>query len=124
MTVTYLRSARPGRHPSRMMAAPNYLMRDKYSPHAFTVAQMGHHDTQDSADHAGGPGPDLPHSYPSNLIGANGFAGQEHCSRVCAAEQRRAAGAPLTVIVSGKRILGTVGRVTRTDRLSAVPETA
>jgi hypothetical protein len=32
--------------------------------------------------------------------------------------------APLTVILNGKRIVGTVGRVTRTDRLSAVPETA
>ena len=33
-------------------------------------------------------------------------------------------GAPLTVILNGKRILGTVGRATRTDRLTAVPETA
>jgi hypothetical protein len=63
-------------------------------------------------------------SAPSNLIGANGFAGQDHCSRVCGAEHRRAEGAPLTVILNGKRIVGTVGRVTRTDRLSAVPETA
>jgi hypothetical protein len=35
-----------------MAAAPNYLMRDRNSPHAFTAAQMGH-DTQDPADHAG-----------------------------------------------------------------------
>ncbi len=33
-------------------------------------------------------------------------------------------GSALTVILNGKRILGTVGRTTRTDRLSAVPETA
>jgi hypothetical protein len=33
--------------------APDYLMRDKNCPHAFTAAQMGHHDTQDPADHAG-----------------------------------------------------------------------
>jgi hypothetical protein len=33
-------------------------------------------------------------------------------------------GAPLTVILNGKRIFGTVGRATHTDRLSAVPETA
>jgi len=52
----------------------------------------------------------------SNLIGANGFAGQDHCSRVCGAEHRRAAGAPLTVILDGKTIVGTVGRVTRTDQ--------
>jgi len=39
---------------------------------------------------------------PSNLTGANGFAGQDHCSRVCGAEHRRAAGAPLTVILNGK----------------------
>ena len=51
-------------------------------------------------------------SAPSNLIGANGFAGQDHCSRVCGAEHRRAAGAPLTVILNGKRIFGTVGRAT------------
>jgi hypothetical protein len=63
-------------------------------------------------------------SAPFNLIGANGFAGQDHCSRVCAAQHRRAEGAPLTVILNGKRILGTVGRATCTDRLSAVPETA
>jgi hypothetical protein len=63
-------------------------------------------------------------SAPSNLIGANGFAEQDHCSRVCGAKHRRAAGAPLTVILNGKRILGTVGRVARTDRLGAVPETA
>jgi hypothetical protein len=31
--------------------------------------------------------------------------------------------APLTVILNGKRIFGTVGRVTRTDRPGAVPET-
>jgi hypothetical protein len=31
-----------------------------------------------------------PHFTPSNLIGANGFAGQDHCSRVCGAEHRRA----------------------------------
>src|SRR5258708_1467787 len=61
---------------------------------------------------------------PSNLIGANGFAGQDHCSRVCGAKHRRAAGAPLTVILPGKRIGGTVGRATRTDWASAVPETA
>jgi hypothetical protein len=61
---------------------------------------------------------------PSNLTGANGFAGQDHCSRVRGAQHRRAEGAPLTVILNGKRILGTVGRATRTDRLSAVPETA
>ena len=48
---------------------------------------------------------------PSNLTGANGFAGQGHCSRVCGAEHRRAAGAPLTVALDGKRIFGTVGRV-------------
>jgi hypothetical protein len=30
----------------------------------------------------------------------------------------------LTVISSGKRMVGTVGRATRTDRLGAVPETA
>jgi hypothetical protein len=48
---------------------------------------------------------------PSNLIGANGFAGQGHCSRVCGAEHRRAGGAPLTVALGGKRIFGTVGRV-------------
>jgi hypothetical protein len=65
-----------------------------------------------------------PRSAPSNLIGANGFAGQDHCSRVCRAEHGRAEGAPLTVILNGKRILGTVGRVTCTDRLRAVPETA
>ena len=59
-------------------------------------------------------------SAPSNLIGANGFAGQDHCSRVCGAEHRRAAGAPLTVILNGKRIVGTVERVTRTDRLTEV----
>jgi hypothetical protein len=63
-------------------------------------------------------------SAPSNPIGANGFAGQDHCLRVCGAENRRAAGAPLTVILNGKRIFGTVGRATRTDRLTAVPETA
>ncbi len=40
---------------------------------------------------------------PSNLTGANGFAGQDHCSRVCGAEHRRAAGAPLTVILNGKK---------------------
>jgi hypothetical protein len=57
-----------------------------------------------------------PRSAPSNLIGANGFAGQDHCSRVCGAKHRCAAGAPLTVILSGKRILGTVGRTTRTDQ--------
>ena len=57
-------------------------------------------------------------SAPFNLIGANGFAGQDHCSRVCGAKHRRAGGAPLTVILNGKRILGTVGRVTRTDRLA------
>src|ERR1700722_10849316 len=61
-------------------------------------------------------------SAPSNLIGANGFAGQAHCSRVCGAQLRRAEGAPLTVILNGKRILGTVGRASCTDRLSAVPE--
>jgi hypothetical protein len=61
---------------------------------------------------------------PSNLIGANGFAGQDHCSRVCGAEHRRAAGAPLTVILNGKIIVGTVGRATCTDRHCAVPETA
>ena len=33
-------------------------------------------------------------------------------------------GAPLTVILNGKRIVGTVGRATRTDRLGTVPETA
>jgi hypothetical protein len=32
--------------------------------------------------------------------------------------------ARLTVILSGKRILGTVGRATCTNRLGAVPETA
>jgi hypothetical protein len=32
--------------------------------------------------------------------------------------------APLTVILSGKRIVGTVGRATRADPLGAVPETA
>jgi hypothetical protein len=63
-------------------------------------------------------------SAPSNLIGANRFAGQDHCSRVCGAEHRRVAGAPLTVNLNGKRILGTVGRATRTDRPGAVPETA
>ena len=63
-------------------------------------------------------------SPPSNLMGANGFAGRDHCSRVCGAEHRRAEGAPLTVILNGKTILGTVGRTTRTDRLTAVPETA
>jgi hypothetical protein len=31
---------------------------------------------------------------------------------------------PLTVILNGKRIVGTVGRATRTNRLTAVPETA
>ncbi len=39
-------------------------------------------------------------------------------------EAPTAAGAPLTVIWNGKRILGTVGRATRTDRPTAVPETA
>jgi Protein of unknown function with HXXEE motif len=34
------------------VAAPNVLMRDKNSPHSFTAAQMGHHDTRDSADDA------------------------------------------------------------------------
>jgi hypothetical protein len=63
-------------------------------------------------------------SSPSNLIGANGFAGRDHCSRVCGAQRRRAAGAPLTVILNGKRIGGTVGRATRTERLGAAPETA
>ena len=63
-------------------------------------------------------------SAPSNLIGVNGFAGQNHCSRVCSAEHRRAVGAPLTVILNGKRIVGTVGRATRTEWRSAVPETA
>jgi hypothetical protein len=62
-------------------------------------------------------------SSPSNLIGANGFAEQDHCSRVCGAEHRRDEVAPLTVILSGKRMFGTVGRVTRTDPLRAVPET-
>jgi hypothetical protein len=61
---------------------------------------------------------------PSNLIGANEFAGQDHCSRVCGAQHRRAKGAPLTVILSGKRIVGTVGRATRTDRLGVAPGTA
>jgi hypothetical protein len=32
--------------------------------------------------------------------------------------------APLTVTLSGKRIVGTVGRAARTDRTGAVPETA
>jgi hypothetical protein len=50
------------------------------------------------------------------LTGANRFAGQDHCSRVCRAEHGRAAGAPLTVILNGKRIVGTVGRATRTDQ--------
>ena len=50
------------------------------------------------------------------VTGANGFAGQDHCSRVCGAEHRRAEGAPLTVILNGKRIVGTVGRATRTDQ--------
>jgi hypothetical protein len=53
-----------------------------------------------------------------------GFAGQDHCSRVCRAEHGRAAGAPLTVILNGKRIVSTVGQATSTDLLSAVPETA
>ena len=34
------------------VAAPNFLMRDKNSPHAFTAAQMGRHDTQDTAHNA------------------------------------------------------------------------
>ena len=61
---------------------------------------------------------------PSNLTGANGFAGQDSLSRVCRTEHGRAAGEPLIVILNGKIIGGTVGRATRTDRLSAVPETA
>jgi hypothetical protein len=42
----------------------------------------------------------------------------------CAVRSTDAPKAPLTVILSGKRIVGTVGRATRTDPLSAVPETA
>ena len=34
------------------VAAPNFLLRDKNSPHAFTAAQMGRFDTPDPADHA------------------------------------------------------------------------
>jgi len=34
-------------------------------------------------------------SVPSNLTGANGFSGQDHCSRACGAEHRHTAGAPL-----------------------------
>jgi hypothetical protein len=30
------------------VGAPNILMRDKDSPHAFTAAQMGRHDTEDT----------------------------------------------------------------------------
>ena len=30
------------------VAGPNVVMRDKNSPHAFTAAQMGHHDTEDT----------------------------------------------------------------------------
>ena len=51
-----------------------------------------------------------PRSAPSNLIGANDFAGRVHYSRVCGAQHRRAEGVPLTVILNGKRIVGTVGR--------------
>jgi hypothetical protein len=57
-----------------------------------------------------------PEAAPSNLTGANRFAGQDHCSRVCGAQHRRAAGAPLTGILNGKRIVGTVGRATRIDQ--------
>ena len=35
------------------VGAPNILMRDKNSPHAFTTAQMGRYDTQDSTDDRG-----------------------------------------------------------------------
>ena len=52
----------------------------------------------------------IPHSAPSNLTGANGLAGKDHCSMVYGAENRRAVGAPLTVILNGKRMFGTVGR--------------
>jgi hypothetical protein len=57
------------------------------------------------------------YSPPSNEIGAK-LKGLR-----CGAPTRRRR-APLTVTLSGKRIVGTVGRVTRTDRLGAVPETA
>jgi hypothetical protein len=39
-------------------------------------------------------------------------------------EFTRAQRAPFTVIFHGNTIVGTVGRITRTNRLSAVPETA
>jgi hypothetical protein len=39
-------------------------------------------------------------------------------------EFTRAQRAPFTVTLRGDTVVGTVGRVTRTDRLSAVPETA
>ena len=35
------------------VGAPNFLMRDKNSPHAFTAAQMGRHDTGDTDQNAG-----------------------------------------------------------------------
>lgn len=35
------------------LAAPNVLLRDRNSPHAFTAAQMGRFDTQGPADHDG-----------------------------------------------------------------------
>jgi hypothetical protein len=35
------------------VAAPNFLMRDKNSPHAFTTAQMGRYDTHDAARNTG-----------------------------------------------------------------------
>jgi hypothetical protein len=34
------------------LAGPNLLMRDKNSPHAFTAAQMGRHDTEDTGQNA------------------------------------------------------------------------
>lgn len=34
------------------VAGPNFLMRDKNSPHAFTAAQMGRHDTEDTDQNA------------------------------------------------------------------------
>jgi hypothetical protein len=49
---------------------------------------------------------------------------QSRVSALARESETRPSGAPFTVTLPGNTIVGTVGRVTRTDRVSAVLETA
>jgi hypothetical protein len=55
--------------------------------------------------------------------GATPFDCERRMGLICV-DLASLAGSSLIVALNGKRILGTVGRVTCTDRLRAVPETA